>query len=233
MRAIGEGIAILLRKDPGYAAFARDVAVDGYLDGACRQFLELMESTEDPVNRILARFRAPMPDQASAIATFTRRFADRIDEPIDAYEHGTSPPPRAGGSSTSTARSLPGISSTAPRPARTQQGEPFMPPSTTSCASSGQESSPLVADAPGSLRIDGFLLFVTAATAIAGFLYGYDTGIISGAPIPIKDEFHLDHRMQEFVTSAILVGAIFGALSGGWAIERFGRGWTIAGLACV
>jgi len=83
------------------------------------------------------------------------------------------------------------------------------------------------------VRINGFLLFVTAATATAGFLYGYDTGIISGALIPIKDEFHLCHRMQEYVTSAILVGAILGALSGGWAIERFGRRRTIAGLACV
>ena len=74
---------------------------------------------------------------------------------------------------------------------------------------------------------------MTGATAIAGFLYGYDTGIISGALIPIKDEFHLGHRMQEFVTSAILVGAILGSLSGGWAIERFGRRRTIAGLGVI
>ena len=83
------------------------------------------------------------------------------------------------------------------------------------------------------VKVNGFLLFVTAVTAIAGFLYGYDTGIISGALIPIKDEFHLGHRMQEMVTSAILLGAILGALACGRAIERFGRVRTIAGLACV
>ena len=79
----------------------------------------------------------------------------------------------------------------------------------------------------------GFLVLVTGITAIAGFLYGYDTGIISGALIPIKDEFRLGHRMQEMVTSAILLGAILGALACGRAIERFGRKRTIAGLACV
>src|SRR5436305_6069653 len=92
---------------------------------------------------------------------------------------------------------------------------------------------PSFEEAPMKVKVNGFLLFVTAITAIAGFLYGYDTGIISGALIPIKDEFHLDHRMQELVTSAILLGAIIGALTCGWAIERFGRRRTIAGLACV
>ena len=94
MREIGEGIAILLHKDPKYAAFRRDVDVDAYLDGACRKFLERMLATEDPVARILARFRTPTPDQSSSIETFTKRFADRIDEPIDAYEleHGYLPP---------------------------------------------------------------------------------------------------------------------------------------------
>jgi len=84
MREIGEGIAILLHKDPKYSAFAQDVDIDSYVGGACRKFLERMETTDDPVNRILARFRAPTRDQSSSIETFTKRFADRIDEPIDA-----------------------------------------------------------------------------------------------------------------------------------------------------
>lgn len=87
MKEMGEGIAILLHKDPKYADFAREVDVDAYLDGACAKFLERMEGTADPITRILARFRAPTADQASTIETFTRRFADRIDQPIDAYEH--------------------------------------------------------------------------------------------------------------------------------------------------
>src|SRR3954465_3912005 len=78
-----------------------------------------------------------------------------------------------------------------------------------------------------------FLLFVTVASAVAGFLYGYDTGIISGALLHIRAEYQLGHRMQEMVASSILVGAVLGALACGKAIERFGRRRTITGLARV
>ncbi len=83
---------------------------------------------------------------------------------------------------------------------------------------------------PGS---KGFLVFATGVTAIAAFLYGYDTGIISGALLPIKDEFHLQHTMQEVVASAILVGAVCGALACGWIFERLGRKHTLTLIACV
>src|SRR4051794_21469825 len=86
---------------------------------------------------------------------------------------------------------------------------------------------------PMTIRTSGFLLYVTAVSAIAGFLYGYDTGIISGALLHIRAEYHLGHRMQEMVASSILVGAILGALACGWGIERLGRRRTITALACV
>ena len=94
MREIGEGVVLLLRDDPKYEAFAREVDVDRYVEGACTKFLERMTSTEDPISRILARFRAPTPDEANTIEAFAKRFADRIDGPIDAYEkaHGHLPP---------------------------------------------------------------------------------------------------------------------------------------------
>src|ERR1035437_1871374 len=82
-------------------------------------------------------------------------------------------------------------------------------------------------------KISSFLYVITGVTAIAGFLYGYDTGIISGALLPITSEFHLGHRMQEIVGSAILVGAVIGALSCGTISERIGRKRTIMTVACV
>jgi sugar porter (SP) family MFS transporter len=80
-------------------------------------------------------------------------------------------------------------------------------------------------------RVNAFLVFVVGVGAIAGFLYGYDTGIISGALLTIREDFAIDHRMQELVTSAILVGAVAGALAGGWFTERFGRRWTVTLVA--
>src|ERR1035437_7606960 len=82
-------------------------------------------------------------------------------------------------------------------------------------------------------EIASFLYVITGVTAIAGFLYGYDTGIISGALLPISSEFHLGHRMQEIVASAILVGAVLGALSCGTISERIGRKRTIMTVALV
>ncbi len=84
-----------------------------------------------------------------------------------------------------------------------------------------------------STRIASFLYVITGVTAIAGFLYGYDTGIISGALLPITSEFGLGHRMQEIVASAILVGAVIGALSCGTISERIGRKRTIMTVACI
>ena len=87
-------------------------------------------------------------------------------------------------------------------------------------------------DLPAS-GIASFLYVITGVTAIAGFLYGYDTGIISGALLPITSEFHLGHRMQEIVASSILVGAVIGALCCGTISERIGRKRTIMAVACV
>lgn len=85
---------------------------------------------------------------------------------------------------------------------------------------------------PGT-RITLFLYVITGVTAIAGFLYGYDTGIISGALLQLTSTFRLGFEMQEIVASSILVGAVVGALSCGTISERIGRKRTIMTVACV
>ena len=74
----------------------------------------------------------------------------------------------------------------------------------------------------------GLTLWLAAAVAaICGGLYGYDTGIISGALLLITRDFHLSSTDQEFVASAILAGAVIGAVGTGWLSERFGRRTTV------
>ena len=46
--------------------------------------------------------------------------------------------------------------------------------------------------------------------ALGGLLFGYDTGVISGAILFIKKQFSLSATMEEVVVSAVLVGAIIG-----------------------
>jgi len=81
--------------------------------------------------------------------------------------------------------------------------------------------------------LNAFMMLVSGIAAIGGFLYGYDTGIISGALLSIADEFKLGHTMQELVASAILVGAVIGGLSAGWISDRYGRRATIMMIAAI
>lgn len=94
MDEMREGVALLLRRDPAYANFVREVDVDDYLAGAARAILQRFFSTEDPITRILARFQMPAPGETASIEAFSRRFADRINGPIGAYEaaRGVVPP---------------------------------------------------------------------------------------------------------------------------------------------
>ncbi len=68
-----------------------------------------------------------------------------------------------------------------------------------------------------------YLYFLTVFAAIGGFLFGYDTGVISGAMILIKEEFHLSFFWQELIVSATIGTAIPGALLGGFVNQRLGR----------
>ncbi|MHC2017790.1 sugar porter family MFS transporter [Methylobacterium sp. CM6247] len=74
---------------------------------------------------------------------------------------------------------------------------------------------------------------VAVTAALGGFLYGYDTGIISGALLSISSEYQLSHSTQEMVVAAILLGATLGGLSTGWFADRFGRRRTIIAIAAV
>jgi SP family galactose:H+ symporter-like MFS transporter len=62
---------------------------------------------------------------------------------------------------------------------------------------------------------------------IGSFLFGYDTGVVSGALLFIKTEFDLDSFQQGSVVSVLLLGAMVGALFVGRVSDRFGRRPTI------
>ena len=94
MGEMRDGVASILRHKPDYEAFAREVDVDDYLEGAARAILARFAETDDPITRILARFQAPTSESYTSVVSFSKRFADRVDEPMRAFEaeHGTAPP---------------------------------------------------------------------------------------------------------------------------------------------
>jgi sugar porter (SP) family MFS transporter len=69
----------------------------------------------------------------------------------------------------------------------------------------------------------GFVFIAAVFAAVGGLLFGYDTGVISGALLFIKTQFHLSIFHQELVVSVVLIGATVGALSGGRLADTFGR----------
>ena len=84
-------------------------------------------------------------------------------------------------------------------------------------------------------RLSGarFVYVATVVAALGGLLFGYDTGVISGAILFIKEEFNLSSSMQEIVVSAVLVGAIVGATVAGTLADRFGRRKVIVAAAAI
>jgi SP family galactose:H+ symporter-like MFS transporter len=69
----------------------------------------------------------------------------------------------------------------------------------------------------------GYMIMVAALSALSGLLFGYDTGVISGALLLIKKQFVLTPQDQERIVSSVLYGAVIGTGVSGWLGEKFGR----------
>ena len=74
---------------------------------------------------------------------------------------------------------------------------------------------------------------VAAIASLGGLLFGYDTGVISGALLFIKGVFHLSPGMQGLVVALALAGATIGAAFAGSISDRFGRRRVIIATACL
>ena len=77
--------------------------------------------------------------------------------------------------------------------------------------------------ASGQGQITGYIYFVAFIAALGGLLFGYDVGVVSGAQHYFVQDFHLNSGQQEFAVSAVLIGAMIGAIIGGKAADWLGR----------
>ena len=68
-----------------------------------------------------------------------------------------------------------------------------------------------------------FVIVLSFFSAIGGFLFGYDTGVVSGAMLLLRDQFHLTSIWEEVVVSVTIGFAAIFALVGGALNEAFGR----------
>jgi SP family galactose:H+ symporter-like MFS transporter len=64
---------------------------------------------------------------------------------------------------------------------------------------------------------------VAAVAAIAGFLFGFDEGVIAGALAPLKQDFTISATAEGMMTAAVPLGALVGAFAAGFLTGPFGR----------
>jgi sugar porter (SP) family MFS transporter len=72
-----------------------------------------------------------------------------------------------------------------------------------------------------------YLYFITSVATLGGFLFGFDTAVISGAEQSIQILWKLDELQHGFTVSIALFGTILGALFGGIPSDYFGRKNTL------
>lgn len=72
-------------------------------------------------------------------------------------------------------------------------------------------------------RNNSYLIFIALTAAFGGFLFGYDTAVISGTISLVKQQFALSTLMEGWFVSSALVGCILGVVIAGEISDRFGR----------
>jgi len=69
--------------------------------------------------------------------------------------------------------------------------------------------------------------------AIGGLLFGFDTAVINGAIVFIKQQFGLSDSQTEIAASSLLLGCVFGASVAAFTSDRFGRKRALLGAAAL
>ncbi|HUQ67662.1 MAG TPA: sugar porter family MFS transporter [Flavitalea sp.] len=70
----------------------------------------------------------------------------------------------------------------------------------------------------------GYVTTISLTAALAGFIFGFDTVVISGANLPIKEIWHTSPWFHGFfIMSMALWGTVIGAIFGGMPTEKYGR----------
>ena len=75
--------------------------------------------------------------------------------------------------------------------------------------------------------MNGRIFFWSLTSALAGFLFGFDTVVISGAEKTIQALWALSPGLHGIAMASALYGTVVGSLLGGWPADRFGRKATL------
>lgn len=77
------------------------------------------------------------------------------------------------------------------------------------------------------------ILYWSITSALAGFLFGFDTVVISGAEQKIQALWGLSPAVHGLAMASALYGTVLGSLVGGWPTDRWGRKRTLGGIGVL
>ncbi|WP_375437579.1 sugar porter family MFS transporter [uncultured Hymenobacter sp.] len=77
------------------------------------------------------------------------------------------------------------------------------------------------------------VFFWSLVVALGGFLFGFDTAVISGAEKAIQQLWGLSSVKHGFTIAIALIGTVFGAIFGGVPSDKLGRRQTLLGIAVL
>ena len=86
------------------------------------------------------------------------------------------------------------------------------------------ESTPIPTSIPNFSKARAYVIRISLTAALAGFIFGFDTVVISGANLPIKQLWHTSPWFHGFfIMSMALWGTVVGAIFGGIPTQKWGR----------
>lgn len=77
------------------------------------------------------------------------------------------------------------------------------------------------------------MAFACGSGAFGGFLFGFDTAVISGTVGPLQRQFELGSTLLGWTVSSALLGSVVGAGAAGWLSDRLGRRGSLMAAAAL
>jgi MFS transporter, sugar porter (SP) family len=78
-----------------------------------------------------------------------------------------------------------------------------------------------------------YAVWISLIAALGGFLFGFETAVISGAEKTIQKLWNLSPGWQGFTVASSLIGTVIGSILAGTPAQRYGRKKTLTGIAVL
>mmetsp|Transcript_19872 Transcript_19872/g.27000 ORF Transcript_19872/g.27000 Transcript_19872/m.27000 type:complete len:83 (-) Transcript_19872:483-731(-) len=79
-------------------------------------------------------------------------------------------------------------------------------------ADTGSETTPIRTDGTSEGENGGMLIRMVAVASLGGFLFGYDTGVVSGGILFIENDWNLTYLQEELIVSGTVASAALGCI---------------------